>query len=619
MIMMKKRGIIFLLCGALALGPLASAGNAEEMLAEDRSQDMLIEEEPGAPETSVPETSAPETSLPETSAPETSPPETSAPETSAPETSAPETSAPETSAPETSAPETGVPEASTSETGAPSPVQPETGTIPPPTGVPGTNSSGAGLPGPNRPGNGSMGADQPLIEEEVSAPDLEEDVTITREKMKQGIRSGEKFQVEIKIRNNRRDAKMTKVRLKLEPEEGISLDAEQKTDSIQVENLGPGEEKRVKVRLSADQLPEKKSTIKMKTAVSYQCQDKNGSRKERAEATLLLPVDQEDGKKFEDTAVGGGAGGYDGGGYGGGGYDGGAAEQKTIDPMTPNLIVSQYSYGKEVMAGEEFVLEMEVQNTNSKTTVENIVMSADTGDAFVIADSSNTFYFEQLKPRETVKKALKLKAMPEGQTANGAVTLSFKYEYLKKEERAQGSSEVKIAVPIIHPDRFSVGEIKTEGEAWVNEEASISLPYVNKGKSTVYNMEARLETGMDSDENYKFLGNVEAGSSGTIDFFVTPREAGKQELKLIVTYEDAAGNEKTAERQVTLQAEENVPEEVEDYYTDQVPNEEGAGGGFAMGMIQKGAAAGGAVLLLALLIFFKRRRYKKSIQFHGEV
>ena len=614
MIMMKKRGIIFLLCGALALGPLASAGNAEEMLAEDRSQDMLIEEEPGAPETSVPETSAPETSLPETSAPETSPPETSAPETSAPETSAPETSAPETSAPET-----GVPEASTSETGAPSPVQPETGTIPPPTGVPGTNSSGAGLPGPNRPGSGSMGADQPLIEEEVSAPDLEEDVTITREKMKQGIRSGEKFQVEIKIRNNRRDAKMTKVRLKLEPEEGISLDAEQKTDSIQVENLGPGEEKRVKVRLSADQLPEKKSTIKMKTAVSYQCQDKNGSRKERAEATLLLPVDQEDGKKFEDTAVGGGAGGYDGGGYGGGGYDGGAAEQKTIDPMTPNLIVSQYSYGKEVMAGEEFVLEMEVQNTNSKTTVENIVMSADTGDAFVIADSSNTFYFEQLKPRETVKKALKLKAMPEGQTANGAVTLSFKYEYLKKEERAQGSSEVKIAVPIIHPDRFSVGEIKTEGEAWVNEEASISLPYVNKGKSTVYNMEARLETGMDSDENYKFLGNVEAGSSGTIDFFVTPQEAGKQELKLIVTYEDAAGNEKTAERQVTLQAEENVPEEVEDYYTDQVPNEEGAGGGFAMGMIQKGAAAGGAVLLLALLIFFKRRRYKKSIQFHGEV
>ena len=47
--------------------------------------------------------------------------------------------------------------------------------------------------------------------------------------------------------------------------------------------------------------------------------------------------------------------------------------------MTPNLIVSRYSYGKEVMAGEEFVLEMELQNTNGKITVENTVMSADTG------------------------------------------------------------------------------------------------------------------------------------------------------------------------------------------------------------------------------------------------
>ena len=56
-----------------------------------------------------------------------------------------------------------------------------------------------------------------------------------------------------------------------------------------------------------------------------------------------------------------------------------------------------------------------------------------------------------------------------------------------------------------------MGEIKTEEEVRANEETSISLPYVNKGKSTVYNMEARLETGMSSDENYKFLGNVEAG------------------------------------------------------------------------------------------------------------
>lgn len=608
---MIRKGIIFLLCGALTFGPLGSA-----VLAEESGPDVLIEEEPAAvlPETSAPETSAPETAAPETSAPETATPETAAPETAAPETAAPETAAPETATPETSAPETSAPGNNAPGTG-----QTSAGEDAPPAVSPETNAPGTSLPETNRPGSGSAGGRDPLIEEETSFDvSGEEDVTITREKMKQGLRSGEKFQIEIKIKNNRRDTRMTKVRLKLEPEEGISLDAEQKTDSITVKNLEPGEEVKVKVKLAADRLPENKSTVKMKTEVSYQRQDKNGIRKEKAQTMLLLPVEQSDGKNFTDTAAGGDTGGYYGGDFAGGGYDGGG-EQKTIDPMTPNLIVSRYSYGKEVMAGEEFVLEMELQNTNGKITVENTVMSADTGDALVIADSSNTFYLEQLKPRETVKKTLKLKALPDGQTANGAVTLSFKYEYLKKEERAQGTSEVKIAIPIVHPDRFSVGEIKTEEEVRANEETSISLPYVNKGKSTVYNMEARLETGMSSDENYKFLGNVEAGSSGSIDFFVTPQEAGKQEAKLIVTYEDAAGNEKKAERLITLQAEENMPEEIEDFEADQVLPEEDMGSGSLTGMLQKGAAIGGGIVLIALLLLFKRRRYKKSIQFHGEV
>ena len=113
------------------------------------------------------------------------------------------------------------------------------------------------------------------------------------------------------------------------------------------------------------------------------------------------------------------------GGYGGGDYGGGPAEQKTVDPATPNIIVSQYSYGKEVKAGDEFVLEMTLQNTNSKIAVENTVMSAEAGEGLTIADSSNTFYIEQLKPKETVRKSIKLKALPDGQASSAAVTVSF--------------------------------------------------------------------------------------------------------------------------------------------------------------------------------------------------
>lgn len=82
-----------------------------------------------------------------------------------------------------------------------------------------------------------------------------------------------------------------------------------------------------------------------------------------------------------------------------------------------------------------------------------------------------------------------------------------------------------------------------------NEETAISIPYVNKGKTTVSNVEARLKTEMASEETYKFLGNVEAGTSGTIDFFVTPPKEGKHKAKILVTYEDVSGNEKTVEKE----------------------------------------------------------------------
>ena len=66
---------------------------------------------------------------------------------------------------------------------------------------------------------------------------------------------------------------------------------------------------------------------------------------------------------------------------------------------------------------------------------------------------------------------------------------------------------------------------------------------------------------MASEETYKFLGNVEAGTSGTIDFFVTPPKEGKHKAKILVTYEDVSGNEMTVEKEVELTAAQGNPDE----------------------------------------------------------
>ena len=59
---------------------------------------------------------------------------------------------------------------------------------------------------------------------------------------------------------------------------------------------------------------------------------------------------------------------------------------------------------------------------------------------------------------------------------------------------------------------------------------------------------------MGTEETYKYLGNVESGASGTIDFLVTPHELGKQTAVVTITYEDSEGKQQRIEKKVELEA-----------------------------------------------------------------
>ena len=98
-------------------------------------------------------------------------------------------------------------------------------------------------------------------------------------KMKKGIRAGDKFPVTIKLKNNHKDKKLINVRLQVDSADGISLAAGQKTDQIKVGNLEPEEEKKVKrIKLVADQLPEEKSTLELKTVCGVPLSGRKVSR-----------------------------------------------------------------------------------------------------------------------------------------------------------------------------------------------------------------------------------------------------------------------------------------------------------------------------------------------------
>lgn len=279
-----------------------------------------------------------------------------------------------------------------------------------------------------------------------------------------------------------------------------------------------------------------------------------------------------------------------------------------IGSPTPNIIIRNYSYGGNVEAGQVFELVMEVANTSSVTAVENVLMSLDTGEGISINDSSNTIYIPSLAPGATTTQTVRMQALFQSKLQSPKIGISFKYEYMDKKERKQNTTNEAIAIPVYQPDRLEVREPSFTEAIHENEETAISIPYSNKGRGQVFNVEATLEGEIDVMERQQTLGNFESGKNGTIDFVVTPRSTGTFEGKVILVYEDEAMKKKELTIPITFPVQAAaVTDEAE------TENDTPAGSG---GMPFLLPAAG--ILLLVcgagLLLWRKRKMRRKQTQ-----
>lgn len=83
----------------------------------------------------------------------------------------------------------------------------------------------------------------------------------------------------------------------------------------------------------------------------------------------------------------------------------------------------------------------------------------------------------------------------------------------------------------------------------------LTLNYVNRGKTEVSNVEAAVEgDGVDATARTQYVGNIAAGSSGSIGFALTPNRSGPVKVTLKVSYEDPNLQPQTLEFPVELTA-----------------------------------------------------------------
>ena len=230
-------------------------------------------------------------------------------------------------------------------------------------------------------------------------------------------------------------------------------------------------------------------------------------------------------------------------------------DEETIASPTPIVILSKYNYGgSSVAAGSSTNLSFSFTNTSKTIKIENVMVTVTGGQDLMLNGSTNTFYFESVAASGSKTVTVPMKAAQLISASAQDVKIDVTYEYVDQNARKSGNATLSLSVPLYQPDRFEMSEPTSSYTGYVGEETSLTIDYVNKGKSAINNVEATISGDIDTPTPYQRVGTIDGGKNGTIAFAVTPQLEGENQVKIVITYEDSNGNTKERVFEATVEA-----------------------------------------------------------------
>lgn len=213
----------------------------------------------------------------------------------------------------------------------------------------------------------------------------------------------------------------------------------------------------------------------------------------------------------------------------------------------PYVIISSYSYGKgDLVAGETRNVTMTFRNTSKTMAVENMMVTMTLPDAMMLTSSSNSFYIESLAAEGTITKTVNVTVKSNAAAQSHSMTVDFTYDYLDNGIRRNAKTTESISMPVLQVDRFTVTGIDLPQEIFTGEENNLSVNFVNKSRTEIYNLSAKLNCeGLSNNGEEQYLGNLASGTTSSADFYITGNEKGELVGEVIITYEDTNMNQRT--------------------------------------------------------------------------
>lgn len=307
--------------------------------------------------------------------------------------------------------------------------------------------------------------------------------------------------------------------------------------------------------------------------------------------------------------------------YSGGGDGGSSSESGTV----PRVIVTGFDTNPaEVHAGSDFTLTIHLKNTSKKTKVQNMLFELEaptegtdeqtSAPAFLPTSGSNSIYLDGIKADGTADISITLNAKADLLQKPYSINLSMKYE---GSQATQIDSSSSISIPVKQDARFEFSEFEISPQTIeVGGEANVMCSLYNLGRIKLYNAKARFE-GNGIKKQEIFIGNVEAGATGSIDAMLKGEKVtnGNSKITMTLSYEDESGNISETTKDFELEVTEAVDDS--DMYMNTDGDVEAGSGGFpVVPVVVVIAIIAGAV---AAVVFVKKKKKKQMLNEEEEL
>lgn len=308
---------------------------------------------------------------------------------------------------------------------------------------------------------------------------------------------------------------------------------------------------------------------------------------------------------------------YSGGGSGSGG--------SSSDGSVPRVIVTGFDTNPaEVHAGSDFTLTIHLKNTSKKTKVQNMLFELEaptegtdeqtSASAFLPTSGSNSIYLDGIKADGTADISITLNAKADLLQKPYSINLSMKYE---DSQATQIDSSSSISIPIKQDARFEFSEFEISPQTIeVGGEANVMCSLYNLGRIKLYNAKARFE-GNGIKKQEIFIGNVEAGATGSIDAMLQGEKVtnGNSKITMTLSYEDESGNISETTKDFELEVTEAVDDS--DMYMNTDGDAEAGSNGFpVVPVVVVIVIIAGAV---AAVVIVKKKKKKQMLNEEEEL